>query len=279
MSITSEAKPPLLPEGVTTLLRDLIQERLGIFFEEDRMDLLIEKLGPLIHQFGCHSYLDYYYHLKYDNNSDVQWDLLMEALSVQETYFWREMAQIRALVDHVIPAWFEKNSRPLKIWSAASASGEEAYGIAMAILESSWAKHPIEIVASDFSPAALAKAKKAIYRENAFRSFPTHIREKYFQKQGNVWKLNDEVTSRAHFQRANLMAPNEISTLARAPVIFCRNVFIYFSSYSIRQTVATFATRMPKNGHLFIGASESLLRLTTDFELKELGEAFVYVRV
>jgi chemotaxis protein methyltransferase CheR len=81
------------------------------------------------------------------------------------------------------------------------------------------------------------------------------------------------------FQRANLLQAEDISSLARSPVIFCRNVFIYFSPHAIRQTVAVFASRMPSGGHLFVGASESLLKLTADFELKEMGDAFVYVRI
>jgi chemotaxis protein methyltransferase CheR len=80
------------------------------------------------------------------------------------------------------------------------------------------------------------------------------------------------------FQRANLVSPIEINELARAPVIFCRNVFIYFSPDSIRRTVSMFAERMGGEGHLFVGSSESLLRLTTEFELTELGDAFVYLR-
>jgi chemotaxis protein methyltransferase CheR len=76
-----------------------------------------------------------------------------------------------------------------------------------------------------------------------------------------------------------LLATEEISGLAKAPFIFCRNVFIYFSPHAIRQTVAAFASRMPPGGRLFVGASESLLRLTADFELREIGDAFVYVRI
>jgi chemotaxis protein methyltransferase CheR len=93
------------------------------------------------------------------------------------------------------------------------------------------------------------------------------------------WKLRPEIARRVTFERANLLNTAEISSLARSPVIFCRNVFIYFSPHAVRQTVAAFASRMPSGGHLFVGAAESLLRLTADFELKEIGESFVYVRL
>jgi chemotaxis protein methyltransferase CheR len=264
---------------VSTLLRDLIQERIGIFFDDDRLGDLIEKLTPMVQKLNCYSYLDYYYLLKYEPNNEKAWDEVMEALSVQETYFWREMTQLNALIQEVIPKWFEKSNRPLKIWSAAAATGEEPFGIAIAILEAGFGHLPIQIYASDCSVSALEKAARRQFRENSFRMFPLQLRRKYFTKEGTLWKLNDEAASRVQLRRANLMAPAEINDLARSHVIFCRNVFIYFSAYSIRLAIATLATRMPKHGLLFLGASESLLRLTTDFELREIGGAFAYVRI
>jgi chemotaxis protein methyltransferase CheR len=269
----------LVPAGIQPLLRDLIHERTGIYFDADRLDVLTEKIEPLAVQRDCYSLLDYYYLLKYEENGVEDWARVMDALSVQETYFWREMGQVRFLVDVFVPEWFRKTSAPLQIWSAACATGEEPYSILIALLEAGWGNHPIEIRASDGSAAALEKCHAATYREKAFRCFPTELKLKYFQPAGNEWKLRPEVARRVDFRQANLQATDEISTLARAPVIFCRNVFIYFSSHAIRQTVAAFASRMPRGGHLFVGASESLLRLTADFELKEKGDAFVYVRI
>jgi chemotaxis protein methyltransferase CheR len=259
-------------------LRDLIHERTGIFFDNDRLDVLVDKIEPLASQRDCYSLLDYYYLLKYEENGVEDWARVMDALSVQETYFWREMGQVRCLVDALVPEWFGKTSAPLQIWSAASATGEEAYSILIALMEAGWGDHPIEIRASDGSPSALEKCRAATYREKAFRCFPPELKAKYFQPAGNEWRLRPEIARRVQFQRANLLATDEIGSLARAPVIFCRNVFIYFSPHAIRQTVATFASRMPRGGHLFVGASESLLRLTADFELKEKGDCFVYVR-
>lgn len=260
------------------LLRDLIHERTGIFFENDRFDVLEEKIRPLAIERNCYSMLDYYYLLKYEENGVEDWVKVMDALSVQETYFWREMSQVRYLCESVVPAWFRKTSFPLRIWSAACATGEEPYGIVMALLEAGWGTHPIQVFASDGSPSALEKCQTAVYREKSFRSFPAELKAKYFTAVGKEWQLRPEIVHRVHFQRANLLATEEISSLARASVIFCRNVFIYFSPHAIRQTLAAFASRMPAGGHLFVGASESLLRLTGDFELKEVGDTFVYVR-
>jgi chemotaxis protein methyltransferase CheR len=260
------------------LLRDLVHERTGVFFETDRLDTMLEKLEPAAMERGCQSYLEYYYILKYDENAGIEWRRVMDAFSVQETYFWREVDQIRALVDHVVPQWFKQNTLPLRIWSAACATGEEPFSIAMALREAGWENHPIEILASDASEAALAKARAGVFRERSFRSLPVALREKYFQSRGELSILRPDILSRVTFQWANLVSLGEFPPVPSINVIFCRNVFIYFSASSIKQVIQSFAGKVPVGGHLFVGASESLLKLTHDFELQELGQSFVYLR-
>jgi chemotaxis protein methyltransferase CheR len=277
MPIDVAPKTLRVPEGIPGLLRDLIHDRTGIFFEDSRMQLLLDKLEPLARDRGSASFLDYYYALK--DNDRGEWDRAWEALSVQETYFFREIGQINTLVDKIIPEWFQKTSLPFRIWSAACATGEEPYTIAIAIAEKGLDSHPIEIFASDASPAALEKAQRGIYREKSFRSFSPSLRQKYFEPVAGGSQLSPEIMKRVKFSRVNLLELGEVSPVARVQAIFCRNVFIYFSRHSIRQTVAMMAAKMSPGAHLFVGASESLLRLTTDFELKEIEGALVYVRV
>lgn len=266
-----------VPEGIPGLLRDLIHDRTGLFFEDARMDILLEKLEPIARDLGCQSFLDYYYLLK--DNQHAEWDQAWEALSVQETYFGREMPQVNALTHVIVPEWFGKHSTVFRVWSAACATGEEPYTVAIALAEAGFGAYPIEISASDASPNALKKAAAAVYRENSFRTFSPALRQKYFAPVPGGWKLSPEIANRVSFRRVNLFEPGEMAPLARAHVVFCRNVFIYFSAHSIRRTVATIALRMPPGGYLFVGAAESLLRMTTDFELKEIAGALAYVRV
>ena len=263
-------------EGVPQLLRDLIHDRTGLFFEDSRMDYLIEKLEPGAQARGFSSLLDYYYALK--ENEGGEWDQAWEALSVQETYFWREMSQIDALVQVVIPNWFRKHTQPFRLWSAACATGEEPYTIMMALAEAGMGALPVEIVATDASLSALEKARRGVYRDKSFRTLPEDLRNKYFERVPEGWRISEELKARVTFERANLFQLGEIARFARVPAMFCRNVFIYFSPHTIRQTVAMVAAKMAPGGYLFVGASESLLRMTTDFELKEIAGALVYVR-
>jgi len=262
------------------LLRDLIRERTGLYFENGKSDLLTDKLSPLVIDRGFTSFLDYYYLLKYDAQSGDDWRNLMDALSVQETYFWREVDQVHALVDVLVPRFFSTlQSKPLKIWSAACATGEEPLTIAMALNEKGWFdRAPIEICASDASTAAIARARSGLYKERSFRTLAAILRTKYFSPQGGMWKVAPEIHSRIRWSVANLAMEADIADLASAHVIFCRNVFIYFAEDSIRKVVNFFSRMMPTPGHLFVAASESLMRLTTEFDFEEIGGAFVYIK-
>ena len=241
------------------------------------MDVLLEKLQPLAQARGFGSFLQYYYSLK--DNEQGEWDRAWEALSVQETYFWREMSQIEVLVKSIIPEWRRKHNLPFRIWSAACATGEEPYTIAIALVEAGLGEWPVEITGSDASLSALEGAHRGVYREKSFRALPPQLRQKYFSSVAGGWSLSPEIKRRVTFKRANLFEAGEIAALARVQAIFCRNVFIYFSRHAVRQTVAMMAAKMPPGGYLFVGASESLLRLTTDFELRELGDALAYARI
>jgi chemotaxis protein methyltransferase CheR len=269
-----------LPDSAFALLRNLIHERTGLFYENGKSDLLTDKLSPLVIERGFNSFLDYYYLLKYDTRTDDEWRRVIDALSVQETYFWREMDQVRALVDVLVPKHFAAHpTLPLRIWSAACATGEEPLTIAMALDEKGWFdRAPIEIYASDASPSALAKARRGVYRERSFRSLPPRLRAKYFIEEPGTWRVLPELLARVKWRLANLVVEADVAPLASAPIIFCRNVFIYFSQDSLRKVVNLFSRAMPTPGYLFVGASESLLRLATDFDFQEIGGAFVYVK-
>jgi chemotaxis protein methyltransferase CheR len=268
-----------VPDGASSLIRDLINERIGMFFDNGKSDLLLDKLSPLVIDRGFNSYLDYYYLLKYDAAARVEWQNVVNALSVQETYFWREFDQIRALVQTLVPQWHKQGGSTLRIWSAACATGEEPLTIAIALNEAGWfEKASIEIVASDASSKAIDRAKQGIYKERAFRNLPAQLRERYFAAEDSGWRIRSDIHSRIKWSMANLMDESQIAPLARADFIFCRNVFIYFSETAIGRAGRSFSRFIRPPGYLFVGAAESLLRLTTDFTLTEIDDAFVYVK-
>jgi len=278
--MSSRSQNLALPEGTSTLIRTLINERIGMFFDNGKSDLLIDKLSPLVIERGFSSYLDYYYLLKYDSSARSEWQNVTNALSVQETYFWREIDQVKALVQTLLPEWFAKNGGArLRIWSAACATGEEPLTIAMALNEAGWFERvPIEIFASDASSRAVERAEKGVYKERAFRNLAAPLKDRYFEPDGPYWRVRRDLHSRITWSIANLMDESEIAPLATANFVFCRNVFIYFSENAIGRVVRLFSRFIRPPGCLFVGAAESLLRVTTDFVLTEVDNAFVYVK-
>ncbi len=278
MALTDPNALPL-PLGVFLLLRDLIRDRLGVWFEEDKRDLLASKLSDRVVELRLRSFLDYYYRLKYGPGAEDEWPQLTDTLSVQETYFWREIDQVRALVDVLIPRHVAAGGGPVRVWSAACATGEEPLTLAMALNEAGWVgRADVEVWASDVSPSALEKAARGVYRERSFRALPPPLRAKYFTPVEGGWRVDPGLQARVRYSRANLLAEQDTAFLATAPFIFCRNVFIYFSPATVAEVVARFAERMPRPGYLFVGVSESLLRMSTAFELDQFREAFVYVK-
>jgi chemotaxis protein methyltransferase CheR len=278
--VSSRSHNLALPEGTTSLIQALINERTGMHFDNGKRDILLDKLSPLVIERGFGSFLDYYYLLKYDPSAPVEWQNVMNALSVQETYLWREIDQVRALVQTLVPQWHARNTgSTLRIWSAACATGEEPLTIAIALNEAGWFERAsIEIVATDASSKAIDRAVRGVYRERAFRNLPGALRDRYFERDGSDWRVSSDIHSRIRWGLANLIEDDQISHLADADFIFCRNVFIYFSENAITRVVRSFSRNIRPPGYLFVGAAESLIRLTTDFTLTEIDDAFVYAK-
>jgi chemotaxis protein methyltransferase CheR len=264
---------------VTSLFIDLIHDQLGIHYQLSDADQIADRLAPLVVGRGLASFMDYYYVLKYSPEPD-DWSKVMDALAVQETYLWREIDQLRAIVDCLVPALVQASrGRTVRIWSSACASGEEPLTVAMLLEEAGWFERaPIEVIASDASPAAIARARKGDYTQRSFRNLPLHLRDKYFVTHGSHWTVVPELHRRVSYDVVNLVAEDQVSRYASAPVILCRNVFIYFSDRSISRTLAMFDQGMPSPAYLCVGVSESLLRRTSAFDLQEIGGAFVYVK-
>lgn len=269
-----------LPSGVFTILRDLIHDQTGLHYTDDKRGLLADKLAGRVREVAQGSFLDYYYRLKYDAANHEEWQHLRDALGTPETYFWREPDHLRTLVNCLVPELFAAGGALApRIWSAACASGEEPLSIAMALDEAGWfARSPMVIDASDASPAAIAKARAGVYRERSLRNLPPHLRERYFTRCDDGWRVADELQSRIHWSVANLVAAGEIERLALAPIVFCRNVFIYFSTAAIQKVVGILARQMPAGGYLLLGAAESIHPLTDQFELQDFDGSFIYVK-
>jgi chemotaxis protein methyltransferase CheR len=270
-----------VPERTLFLLRDLVSASAGMHYDDDRLVYLRDRLAPLAIERGFDSLLDYYYLLKYDADADAEWVRAIDALSVQETYFWREPDQLQSLGRWIIPRLLDAGRRQIRIWSVPCATGEEPLSIAIALEEAGWfGRVPIEIHASDASDAALRKAAAGRYGPRAFRQLPDALRDKYFDSDGaTTWTIKPSIKARVtSWTRVNVIRPEQVARFAVADVVFCRNLFIYFTTATVRQVAEQFADIMLSPGFLCVGAAESLLRVTSRFDLQDIGGAYVYVK-
>lgn len=271
--------------GSASLLRDLIAERLGLSFDDhDGVRVIINKLLTRLEPSRCQSFLEYYYLLMSGSaDADVEWRVVMSLLAKSKSGFWRHRDVVRTLVDVAVPRLHSTlRSEPLRIWSASCATGEEPLSIAIALKEAGWFECAnIEIVASDASYAVIESAKAGVHSEERISNLDVRLRDKYFAREEGGWRVAPELQAMIQWKVANLMDPNEVASLARSHVIFCQNVFIYFSGHAICKTLALFGRCMPAGAYLFSDHGEFFTTLVSSSKLFEplgSGESDVWVR-
>lgn len=257
--------------------RDLVARHLGLQFEDTRLGFLTEVLERRLEHTGrsCDSYLTAYA----AGFAPAEISALVEALTVCETYFFRNIDQFRVLVEVAAPLRLRQLAGPgrLRILSAGCASGEEAYTIAMLMRQLS----PFEasIRAVDIHSAMLERAKRGRYSDWALRETPADMRQRWFRRQGSDMVLDEEIRAAVHFENRNLAEddPN-LWQPAQYDAVFCRNVLMYFTPEQARALVARIARALVPGGYLFLGHAETLRGLSQDFHLLHTHATFYYQR-
>jgi chemotaxis protein methyltransferase CheR len=262
-----------LSAAVFAILSGLIEERLGLFFGEADADILAEKVTPRAVELGFDSLLDYYYYLRYDAGAAEELTRLTEALVVNETYIGRELDQLTALVDVLLPQLLSQRPR-LRIWSAACSTGEEPITLAGLLDDRKLLPH-VELLASDISQRVLAVARAGRFAGRSLRALPPASRG-WLSFDGASATARPDLLERVQFLRVNLSDRDAVQRLGKVDVIICRNVLIYFRDTTIKTVVQTLGDALNPSGYLLIGASESLLRFDGPLRCEEHGGAFFY---
>ena len=268
-----------LPDDVFRQLRDEIYKRTGMFFADTSKYLLQKRLSPRARELNFDSFQKYFYFLQYDPRAEAEFDQIYDLVTTNETYFFREPAQLQAFIEEIVPEiLLRKAVRKIRIWSAGCSSGEEAYTIAMLLEESGYfEKAAFEIFASDINQQVLTRARRGVYRDSAFRATASELQQKYFTHQPDgSWRINDSIRNRVSFGRLNLYDQARVSLLGYLDLIFCRNVIIYFDESSKKSVISNFYSRLVDGGYLLLGHSESLVSLSTQFKLRHLKRDMVY---
>jgi chemotaxis protein methyltransferase CheR len=256
-----------------------VEDKCGLAFGLDSVMFLERRIGPRLRAVGLGSFKDYYLHLKYDEGGGEELGVLIEQLTNHETYFFRERYQLDAFRDEVLPRLASRLEaiRSINVWSAGCSSGEETYTLAMLLAEEpSLRGWRMRVFGTDISRKVLMTARRGVYGERSFRVIEDKERRRFFERTDAGWCVNEEVRSLTAFGHFNLLNRDKITLLGTCDVIFCRNVLIYLSAEARAHVVETFYRRLRPGGYLLLGHSESLLNVTTKFEIVSLEHDLVY---
>jgi len=263
------------------LIRDLIYGHCGLFFDYDSKYLLEKRLARrlVLHQLA--GYKDYYHFLKYNRKKDQELSDIMDVLTTNETYFFREAFQLKAFTDEILPelkkAKEKQGVRTLRIWSAGCSSGEEPYTIAMLLLELGVCRDwRVEIIGTDICHKVLQQARKAVYGRSSFRTTEEQHIKRFFVEQDGSFRVADQVKELVTISHLNLFDQGRLAMLGRMDVIFCRNVIIYFDQMAKKRVIESFHRTLGDGGFLLLGHSESLMNISTAFSLRHLQNDMVY---
>ena len=257
-------------------LQQQIYRDSGIVLEAGKQYLVEARLAPIVREHGLASVNDLCALLRALTNDGLR-RKVVEAMTTNETQFFREPAQYEALRTTVLAELLaqRRSPRPLSCWSAAASTGQEAYSLAMLAADMGLASWDIQILATDLAESVLERARLARYTQlEVNRGLPAAYLVKYFTRQGLEWILKDEIRRWVRFQRHDLR--DSARHLGPFDLVFCRNVLIYFDTETKRRILCHVREAMYPGGYLLLGAVETILDLEDLFERKRIGQAVLY---
>jgi chemotaxis protein methyltransferase CheR len=277
----SPRKVVLHPEEFR-LINEFVADEFGFILDETRAGFLAAKLAPRLTALNLENFSDYYTHLKFSPHFCEEHKKLLSLITNNETYFFREDTQLGLLTSHVLPELKNIKScaadKKIRIISAGCSSGEEVYTIAMILLESchflwDW---DIRITGMDIDTAMIERARNGVYSGRTFQATPSHYLERYFTKCSEGFQIKNALRRITSFKVGNLLRLESFDREDEADIIFCRNVFIYFSDDTTRKIVENFSSLLRQDGHLFLGHSETISRFSTRYLQLRYPGAIIY---
>jgi chemotaxis protein methyltransferase CheR len=263
------------------MFAELLRRHCGIHFAPEARFLLENRVARRVRELELASFAAYHYLIRSSSPTTGELARLVDELTTNETYFFRERSQLSALIEEIVAErLLERRSLgggPVTIWSAGCSSGEEPYSVVMLGLEAGLSPRvDLRVYASDVSRRMLRKARQGVYQESSFRETEDGLRSRYFEEKDGLWRISDEIKKQVDFIHLNLMDRSKMALLGAVDVILCRNVIIYFDTESKRRVIEAFGEKLRAGGHLLLGHSESLIGLSSAFELRHLKSALVY---
>jgi chemotaxis protein methyltransferase CheR len=278
--------PATAPQDAFTLdefqkLRDFFYRKTGIYFEDSKRYFVDKRVCERMAATRM-DFRSYFTALRFQASGE-ELQRLVNLMTVNETYFFREDYQMKCMVQALIPEVLKRGGgeRRLRVWSVPSSTGEEPYSLAIHLLEH-WPEvndYDVEIVASDIDTNVLEAARRGVYGPRSVQYVPKHILNKYFTRAaGGEFQICEDLRSSIDFRQANLNDPIQTRLFYDFDIIFCRNLLIYFDDVSRRRAAETLYEALNPGGFLCLGHSESMSRMSSLFEIRKFPDAIVYQR-
>jgi len=271
----------ILEENEFLLFRKFIYELSGIYFDDRKKFMLERRLKRRMEDLGCSTFREYYYLLKSDTRRNEVYNLI-NIVTTNETYFFRNIPQIKILGEELLPILMEeKKARGdynLKLWSTACSTGEEPYTLAITTMENLGIeeKWNVQILASDINKQVIKAARRGKYGSRSVKDVHNYYISRYFHRENGCYEVAPHIRRLVRFFNMNIIDEKRMGTIRNIDVIFCRNVLIYFDVKSQRKAVDLLYDSLCKGGYIFLGHSESMSRITTAFKLVKFKNGIIY---
>lgn len=262
-------------------LRRLICQHSGIWLGDSKLTFFQARLADRLQARNISATQEYYYFLKYDAQGPEEMQHLIDAVTVNETWFFRETGPVEAWCEVVLPGLLRASPSgdAVRLWSAGCATGEEPYSLAILLLEAGWGAGAdrFEILATDISQRALQVARAALYDPYSLRHTDPVRRARHFEAAADGrYSVRENVRRLVRFGQANLIEATLPQRVQAVDLILCRNVIIYLDEPGRQAVLSNLYAVLKPGGHLVLGHSESLIHTTTPFEIARVGGKIMY---
>jgi chemotaxis protein methyltransferase CheR len=256
-----------MPAPVFETFAALLKSRSGLVIGPDKLYLLETRLAPILKREKLHDLTALAGRLR-SPNAEKLIRQVVEAMTTNESFFFRDDKPFQHFRNQALPRLLAGRppTTPLRVWSAASSSGQEAYSLAMIVAEcrSSLGDRRVEIVGTDLSQEQVARAREGLYTQfEVQRGLPIQMLMRHFRKEENGWRINEAIRGMVQYREWNLLS--DLRPLGKFDVVFCRNVLIYFDQPTKTKVLEAIAQQMPGDGLLYLGGAETVLGITTRF--------------
>ena len=258
--------------------RHFLEEASGIVLGDNKQYLVTSRLTRLMREQEIDSFSTLMQRIKSDSKLRHR---IMDAMTTNETSWFRDSYPFDILKEELLPQFAKRQARQVRIWSAASSTGQEAYSLSMVVSEylqkrpGSLPPNGVQILATDISPTVLEQARKGVYEGVAVsRGLSEERKRRFFTQTAEGWQVKDDIRQRVSFRELNLM--QGYAALGRFDIVYCRNVLIYFSADLKRDILARMARVLNPGGYLVLGGSESITSYSDDFELVRWRNGVIY---